>query len=77
MKKFSVAIWQSRTPCTGAPPKFVGRVDAVQWAVAQGAFGIDEACQRFDEMVTEFDGANVYPFWIREVGRRLWSIKRT
>ena len=71
VKKFSVTLAHYRTACHGRPPKFSGRPDAIEWAVAQGAFGIDEACQRFDALCKRYEGVNVYPFWIREVGRNL------
>jgi len=66
-----VTIYEQRTICTGRPPKFNGRPDAIQWAVAQGAFDIEAACGRYDELCKTYTGVNVYPFWIREVGRVL------
>ena len=41
-----VTIYEQRTICTGRPPKFTGRPDAIQWAVAQGAFDIKAACAK-------------------------------
>lgn len=68
-----VTLSHRRTSCSGRPPKFDGRAAAVQWAVAQGALRVDEACQRYDELCKTYTGVNVYPFWIREVGRALWN----
>lgn len=61
---------QRRTICTGRPPVFHGRAGAVQWAVLQGAWGIDEAMTRYDALCKVYAGS-VWPFWIREVGRKL------
>lgn len=66
----SITPSERRTICTGRPPKFTGRADAVQWAVLQGAWGIDEAMTRYDALCKVYVG-NVYPFWMREVGRKL------
>ncbi len=72
-----VTIYEQRTICTGRPPKFTGRPDAIQWAVAQGAFDIEAACSRYDELCKTYTGLNVYPFWIREVGWQLWNMQHT
>lgn len=64
-------IFQNRTPCSGKPPKFSRRAAAIEWAVAQGAFRIDESAVIYDDLCKTYTGLNVYPFWIREVGRKL------
>ena len=71
-----VTIYEQLTICTGRPPKFNGRPDAIQWAVAQGAFDIEAACSRYDDLCKTYTGLNVYPFWIREVGRQLHGEKQ-
>ena len=71
-----VTIYEQRTICTGRPPKFTGRPDAIQWAVAQGAFDIEAACSRYDDLCKTYTGLNIYPFWIREVGRQLYGEKQ-
>ena len=71
-----VTIYEQRTICTGRPPKFAGRPDAIQWAVAQGFGSIDETTQAYDDLCKTCAGVNVYPFWIRQVGRNLSGTKR-
>ncbi len=75
--KHAPFVTLQRTKCAGRLPKFTGRPDAIQWAVAQGAFvSIGEAIIEYDALCKTYTGLNVYPFWIREVGRKLNTLDR-
>lgn len=71
----SVTVGIRSTPCTGSPPIFTDAAHAIRWAVSQGAFSnVEEATEAYNALQQNY--LHVYPFWLREVARRLQTRRK-